>query len=406
MTLKIVGEDTCRGCLSSELFTGIDLGLVPIANELLQEPADSIDEFPLKLMICGGCGLGQVAEVATSERIFADYRYLSSTSSTFLAHAKQFVQSQSPKIQRGEWVLEIASNDGYLLQYFMENGVKVLGVEPAVNVAKIASEKGITTINDFFTAKLARTILKNYGYPKLIIANNVLAHVPDINDFLEGLSILSGTQTKISIENPSLSNILIKRQFDTIYHEHYSYLSATSISNLTRKVGLTLLSVENVLAHGGSIRYWLSKSSSGLIQDNSVSALIQIENGENLFKPESWINFASEVKLQLQNFRNWATGIDGKPKTICGYGAAAKASTLINSSKLEPGTIKAIADNGLEKQGRFMPASNIPIIKPEDLIRYEPTDIIIFPWNISEEIEASILQIFKNPPRIWKELPY
>ena len=282
----------------------------------------------------------------------------------------------------------------------------MLGVEPAVNVAKIASEKGITTINDFFTAKLARTILKNYGYPKLIIANNVLAHVPDINDFLEGLSILSGTQTKISIENPSLSNILIKRQFDTIYHEHYSYLSATSISNLTRKVGLTLLSVENVLAHGGSIRYWLSKSSSGLIQDNSVSALIQIENGENLFKPESWINFASEVKLQLQNFRNWATGIDGKPKTICGYGAAAKASTLINSSKLEPGTIKAIADNGLEKQGRFMPASNIPIIKPEDLIRYEPTDIIIFPWNISEEIEASILQIFKNPPRIWKELPY
>jgi hypothetical protein len=406
MTIEIIGDNRCRGCKSSDLFVGLDLGTLPIANELAQEPTDDIDEYPLKLMICNECGLGQVADVTTSERIFSDYRYLSSTSSIFLTHAKHFAEEQTPNIKNGEWVLEIASNDGYLLQYFMEFGVKVLGVEPAVNVSKIAADKGINTINEFFSAELARVILEKYGHPKLIIANNVLAHVPDINDFLLGLSILSTIDTKISIENPSLSNILIEKQFDTIYHEHYSYLSVTSVANLSKGVGLTLLSVEKVSTHGGSIRYWLSKTSSNSKSDASVHTLIAIENDQNLFDPKSWINFASEVKQQLHNFRDWATEISGGPKTICGYGAAAKASTLINASKLEPGTIKAIADNSLEKQGRYMPTNNIPIIKPQDLIKFDPTDIIIFPWNISEEIEFSILQIFQNPPRIWKGLPY
>jgi hypothetical protein len=406
MTIEIIGENKCRGCKCSDLFVGLDLGTLPIANELAQEPTDDIDEYPLKLMICNECGLGQVADVTTSERIFSDYRYLSSTSSTFLSHAKLFAESQTPNIQNTDWVLEIASNDGYLLQYFMEFGVKVLGVEPATNVSQIALDKGINTINAFFSAELAQIILERYGHPKLIIANNVLAHVPDINDFLLGLSILSNVNTKISIENPSLSNILIKKQFDTIYHEHFSYLTATSVANLTKHVGLTLLSVENVATHGGSIRYWLSKSSSNSVSDISVRELIALENEQKLFDPESWVNFALEVKKQLQTFRDWAMELSGGLKIICGYGAAAKASTLINASKLDPGTIKAIADSSPEKQGRYMPANNIPIIKPQDLIEFNPTDIIIFPWNISEEIESSILQIFQNPPRIWKELPY
>ena len=400
-----IGDKVCRGCRCSNLFVGIDLGLLPIANELLQSPIEEVDEFPLKLMVCKDCGLGQVAEVTSSERIFSDYRYLSSTSTIFSGHAREFAQKEYRNIEDNEWVLEIASNDGYLLKYFLEHGTRVLGVEPAENVAKIAIGKGVPTINEFFTSKLAKQILGEYGYPKLIVANNVLAHVPDIIDFLNGLSILCGVDTKISIENPSLSNILFGKQFDTIYHEHYSYLSGTSVSIFADQLGLQLFSAEKLSTHGGSVRYWLQRAGNQNTIHNSVSALIKLEEKQALFEANSWSSFAVEIHNKLQGFRNWSASIKEEGGVVCGFGAAAKASTLINSSKLQKGSISAIADSSSEKQGRFMPRYNIPIIKPEQLLNYEPTDIIIFPWNIADEIETSINNIFHRPPRIWKTLP-
>lgn len=398
-------EKVCRGCKSINLFVGIDLGQLPIANELLQASTEGVDEFPLKLMVCADCGLGQVDEVTSTERIFSDYRYLSSTSTLFSRHAKEFAQREMPSLEKSDWVLEIASNDGYLLQYFLEYGARVLGVEPAANVANLALSKGIPTINEFFTSRLAKQIFEEFGHPKLIVANNVLAHVPDIIDFLNGLSILCGVNTKISIENPSLSNILIGKQFDTIYHEHYSYLTGTSVSVFANQVGLQLFSAENLSTHGGSIRYWLRSANNQEIIHKSVNALIKLEEKQALFDPNSWTSFAVEIHHRLQGFRNWVASSKEKGGTICGFGAAAKASTVINSSNLQKDDISAIADSGSEKQGRFMPRYNIPIIKPAQLSSYEPTDIIIFPWNIADEIETSIHEIFHRPPRIWKSLP-
>ena len=258
------GSDFCRGCLGGNLFSALDLGSLPIANELLLTEHGEIEKYPLHLKVCAECGLGQVADVVTPERIFRDYRYLSSMSSTFLQHASDYV---TQKVQEGiflpgDWVLEIASNDGYLLKNFLPFGILAIGVEPAENVAEISRSLGVETISEFFSSQLANELLAKHGYPKLIIANNVMAHVPDLVDFIKGLAILCGPDTQISVENPSLSNILVGMQFDTIYHEHYSYLSASSVARLGKMYGLNLFKVEQLSIHGGSNRYWLRVSTS------------------------------------------------------------------------------------------------------------------------------------------------
>ena len=289
------GKDFCRGCLGNSLFSALDLGELPIANELLQAQKSSIEKFPLHLRICSACGLGQVADVVTPERIFRDYRYLSSISSTFLNHASVFVNERvaAGLFSKGDWVLEIASNDGYLLKNFVPFGIKTIGVEPAENVAEISRSLGIETISEFFSSQLATKLYSEHGYPKLIIANNVMAHVPDLVDFIKGLAIISGPETQISIENPSLANILVGMQFDTIYHEHYSYLSASAVAKLSAMHGLYLFKVEELTIHGGSNRYWLSKLNSNKLLDPSVEAVSKL-NGQILLTrfPDCSMKFA------------------------------------------------------------------------------------------------------------------
>jgi hypothetical protein len=249
------GESFCRGCLGLNLFSALDLGDLPIANELLISQYSGIERFPLHLKICKDCRLGQVADVVTPERIFRDYRYLSSMSTTFLNHAADYVGQRIAEdlFSHSDWVLEIASNDGYLLKNFLSHGIRAIGVEPAENVAEIARNLGIETISEFFSSALAEDLLKEHGAPKLIIANNVMAHVPDLIDFVKGLAILCGPETQISIENPSLANILCGMQFDTIYHEHYSYLSASAVRKIGARHGLHLNRVMEALIVIGSI---------------------------------------------------------------------------------------------------------------------------------------------------------
>jgi hypothetical protein len=351
--------------------------------------------------------LGQVADVVTPERIFRDYRYLSSMSSTFLKHASDFVtqQVETNVILPSDWVLEIASNDGYLLRNFLPYGIRVIGVEPAENVAELSRRIGINTISEFFSRQLALKLLRENGPPKLIIANNVMAHVPDLVDFIQGLAILCGPDTKISIENPSLSNILIGMQFDTIYHEHYSYLSASSVDSLSKMNGLQLFKVEQLKIHGGSNRYWLKKSDSNSFAEPSVQELIKLEALSGLLLPAEWKNFSLKVTKILEDFLNWLKVCEQDGKKVYGYGAAAKASTILNSIEVSPNLVRAIADMSLEKQGRFMPAHGISIIAPKDLIAEMPTDVIIFPWNIKMEIATYLRSNLGNQVRLWCAIP-
>ena len=393
--------------MGNELFSALDLGDLPIANELLCSKNSAVDMFSLHLRICFQCGLGQVADVVTPERIFRDYRYLSSMSTTFLKHASDFVaQLIKEKIfTSNDWVLEIASNDGYLLKNFIPLGITTIGIEPAENVAEIARELGIETISDFFSSTLAKELLEKRGYPRLIIANNVMAHVPDLVDFIKGLSLLCGPETEISIENPSLANILVGLQFDTIYHEHYSYLSATSVANIGRMNGLNLFKVERLSIHGGSNRYWLRKSKAENSIDLSVKRIISNEAEMHLLDSMEWANYSSKVSKILNGFLLWLRTSNLEGRKIYGYGAAAKASTLLNAIEIQPNLMTAIADVSLEKQERFMPPHGIKIISPQDLFIASPTDIVIFPWNIKTEIAKFLRSNLGEDVRLWCVIP-
>jgi hypothetical protein len=401
------GRDFCRGCLATNLFSAIDLGALPIANELLRDQSNLIEKFPLHLSVCSECGLGQVADVVTPERIFRDYRYLSSMSTTFLNHASEFVERciNENLLSQDDWVLEIASNDGYLLKNFLSLGIKAIGVEPAANVAEISRSLGVETISEFFSSDLASKILIEHGYPKLIIANNVVAHVPDLIDFIKGLAILAGPETRITIENPSLANILLEMQFDTIYHEHYSYLTAWSVSNICNNQGLYLLDIEDLKIHGGSKRYWLGKQMLKNENSNSVQEIINLEFASGIFDQKKWLDFSSKVSNILSGFYEWLQ-LDGQvDRRVFGYGAAAKASTILNSVDLTPNLIIAIADLSLEKQKRFMPPHGIRIISPEELFAAKPTDVVIFPWNIQEEIAQYLASNLEDDVRLWSVIP-
>ena len=402
------GEIFCRGCLGKSLFSALDLSVLPIANELSLSSESEIEKFPLHLRICTDCGLGQVADVVTPERIFRDYRYLSSLSTTFLKHASDFVtqQVESMTFLPSDWVLEIASNDGYLLKNFIPHGIRVVGVEPAENVAAVSQSLGIETISDFFSSKLAIDLLSSRGYPKLVIANNVMAHVPDLNDFVKGLSILAGPETNFSIENPSLTNVLLRMQFDTIYHEHYSYLSASAVDKICQLHGLQLFRIEELSIHGGSNRYWLRNLDGSSSPEPSVGKLKTYEKINRLFEVNEWENLSSKVSNMLSEFQTWLTLGAGEGKRVYGYGAAAKASTLLNSINVEASNlVLGIADLSREKQGRFMPPCAIEIISLEQLVSADPTDIIIFPWNIKMEIVTQLRSLFDKKVRLWCAIP-
>lgn len=397
----------CRGCLGKNLFSALNLGDLPIANELLLSPESPIEKFPLHLRICSDCELGQVADVVTPERIFRDYRYLSSMSTTFLSHASNFVSQRVREgmFLPGDWVLEIASNDGYLLKNFLAIGITAIGIEPAENVAEISRGLGVDTISDFFSSSLASKLLTKYGYPKLIIANNVMAHVPDLLDFVDGLAILCGSETQISIENPSLANILIGMQFDTIYHEHYSYLTASAVAKISEMNGLFLFKVEELSIHGGSNRYWLRKLGSDNLRDQSVYRVTKFEIENGLFDEREWANYSTKVSKILNGFLEWLHSGRENRRKIYGYGAAAKASTILNSIEIDPSLVIAIADVSLEKQKRFMPPHGIKIISPQELFEESPTDIMIFPWNIKSEISSFLRSNLGEEVRLWCAIP-
>ena len=403
-SMALTGVDICRACHSENLFSALDLGELPIANELLLYPS-KCDFFPLHLRICRDCGLGQVEDVVSPERLFRDYRYMSSISQTFLDHASSFSSEVMMKLdwRSEDWILEIASNDGYMLRNFVNRGIKVLGIEPASNIAKRAIANGVPTISEFFDLELAKTIFSNYGTPRLIIANNVYAHVPDIRNFTEALAVLMDERTLVSIENPSLLNLLDGMQFDSIYHEHYSYLSVNSVSALAKIFGLYLVNVEKINTHGGSNRYWLSKSPSYI--DSSVADIREEELIGGLLDEIKWSKFSNSVGKAISAFCEFIRSTTVRGEKIAGYGAAAKASTLINASKIKSGEIQFIIDESPEKIGRFMPRLNIPIVPRHVLKDHDIQHLLIFPWNLAPELVESIKRDCPSNLTIWCVIP-
>lgn len=398
------GSSECRVCRSNELVSILDLGVQPLPAEYGCTIDEVLEVFPLHLRICKRCGLGQLGEYVIPERIFHNsYPYLSSASSTWVEHSKNYALTMKELMQLGEesFVIELASNDGYLLSEFQKLGISVLGVEPARNVATIAINSGVPTLNNFFGAKFAHEILSKYGHPNLIVANNVFAHIPDMHDFMSGMSILSNENTIITIENPSFTTLLQKTLFDTIYHEHYSYLTAHSVKNIAQAHGLDLVHVDQLPTHGGSNRYWLSRS---MEVDDSVGATLDSEIEAGLFDQAQWKGFASRAKVAIKGLNDWFKERSDIGDVVVGYGAAHKGNTFLNAVGKEAKSLVYVVDASIEKQGKFLPGSQVPVLAPEQLNSAKPTDVLILPWNIADELSNRIRQLAPSS-RIWVAQP-
>ena len=401
---SVRGSSVCRCCGAKELKEILDLGNHPLPAEYAATADDVLETFPLRLSICSACALGQLGEYVLPERIFHEtYPYQSSASSTWVAHARRYASEMISHLQldANSFVVEVASNDGYLLSEFASAGVAVLGVEPAKNVANIAIGKGVATMPSFFGEEVAKKIRLERGCPRLLVANNVFAHVPDMLDFAKGLSALTDDTTIITIENPSFATLMKEAFFDTIYHEHYSYLSAHAISKIAKSVGLRLFHVDKLSTHGGSNRYWLGRTK---LPDKSVVEVLEEEIDVGLLDPENWASFKTRSKAAIEGLKDWLVEKDLSGATIVGYGAAHKGNTFLNSVGSAAKKISCVVDASTEKHGRYLPGSQIPVVSPSSLAGANPTDVLILPWNIADEIAETIRKVVPNA-RIWVAQP-
>jgi len=398
------GTAECRACGSQELVGVLDLGEQPLPSEYGRTADEVLERFPLHMRICRGCGLGQLGEYVLPERIFhRSYPYLSSASATWVEHARQYASAIKEEVglDSESLVVELASNDGYLLSAFQKLGVPILGVEPADNVASIAREAGVPTLTEFFGVRIAEQVLAAHGNPRLIVANNVFAHIPDMHDFIAGMSVLADENTIITIENPSFALLLQQTLFDTIYHEHYSYLTAHSVKVVAQAHGLNLVRVDQLPTHGGSNRYWLSRSKT---VDKSVSETLKAEKRVGLFSPDEWAAFAARASAAIVGLRAWFLERKRMGDVVVGYGAAHKGNTFLNAVGDASRTLAYVVDASKEKQGKFLPGSQVPVLAPDRLASAQPSDVLILPWNIAPELAERIRSLTPNA-RIWVAQP-
>ena len=400
----------CRGCGTSLSLTFLDLGVSPIANNLVEIENFSYEDikFPLHVMTCQICSLVQLSEVIPREILFpSNYTYFSSYSSSWLQHSKSYAEKMISymELNQSDLVVEIASNDGYLLQFFTNVDIQVLGIEPAEGVAKAAIAKGIPTQITYFGESTAIELAKRKK-PKLMIANNVLAHVPDLHDFIKGFSILIHDEGIITFVFPHLLNLIKYNQFDTIYHEHYSYLSVSALSPLFAKYGLKIVDIEKLLTHGGSLRLYVAKNSSSWKVHDSVQNIIEEESQYDPRKKEVYgVLQESTKKIKtdlLSTLKKYKT--DGLK--ISAYGAAAKGVTLLNYCEINSDLIDYVVDLNPNKQGRFVPGSLIPIVDSKMLDTNPPDILLILPWNLTKEIKYQLSDYLKAGMKAFRAIPY
>jgi hypothetical protein len=381
----------CRFCGEPLKHTFVDLGMSPpCQTHITVEQLNQMERFyPLHAFVCHKCFLVQLGEYVTPDEIFTEYAYFSSYSDSWLAHAKRYTDTMvarfglNPKSQ----VVELASNDGYLLQYFVEKGIPVLGVEPAANVAEAAVKRGVRTLVKFFGRATARELLSEGLAADLLLGNNVLAHVPDLNDFVGGMKILLKTKGVITMEFPHLVRLMEENQFDTIYHEHFSYFSFTTVTQVFAAHGLTLFDVDELPTHGGSLRiYGRHAEDSTKPVSEKVHELLQREAKWGATQMSTYEVFSEKVKATKRGILQFLGEIKSKGKTIVGYGAPGKGNTLLNYCGIRTDYLDYTVDRNPYKQGKHTPGTHIPICSPDKIKETKPDYLFILPWNLKDEI--------------------
>ena len=388
-------KDSCRFCSSSLNRIFIDLGKTPLANSFLDESELKKDELiiPLIAYVCEKCFLVQLKESSSPNEIFSNYAYFSSYSTTWLKHAESYVEMMLENYQftKDSLVIELASNDGYLLQYFKEKKIPVLGIEPAENVAKSAIKKGIDTRIDFFTKDLALNLKNNQKQADLIIANNVLAHVPELNDFVHGIKILLKDDGLATLEFPHLLNLIEKNQFDTIYHEHFSYFSFLTVINIFKHHELEIFHVQELSTHGGSLRLFVKhKSNDNFSITPEIKNILDKESKAGLDKIDTYTNFTISAEKIKEDLLNFLHDCKKNNKQVIGYGAPAKGNTLLNFCNIDKTLISYTVDKNIHKQGKYLPGIQIPIKSLEEIKKIKPDFVLILPWNLQNEIITEI----------------
>jgi 2-polyprenyl-3-methyl-5-hydroxy-6-metoxy-1,4-benzoquinol methylase len=398
----------CRFCQHPLQHTFVNLGGSPISNDFLNiEQIDRSEKFyPLHTYVCDRCFLVQLPEVESREHIFGDgdYAYFSSYSESWLKHCEQYtnlmierfglVGIASPLENRSSQVIEIASNDGYLLQYFQQQNISVLGIEPASNVAAVAESKGIPTLTKFFGVQTATELVELGKQADLLLGNNVLAHVPDLNDFVAGMKLLLKPEGIITIEFPHLLQLITHSQFDTIYHEHFSYFSFLTVERVFAAHGLTLFDVEELPTHGGSLRiYGRHRENTNLIVTDRIAKLKAKEAEAKLDRIDTYLDFTKQVENIKRQLLTFLIQAKNEGKSVVGYGAPAKGNTLLNYCGVRTDFIDYTVDLSPHKQGLFLPGTHIPIHNPDRITETKPDYLLILPWNLRSEIIEQMAHI-------------
>jgi SAM-dependent methyltransferase len=392
-------ERRCRFCRSPLEHIFVDLGVSPLANAYLraEDLLRAEPFYPLQVYVCANCFLVQLEELGKPEEIFSDYMYFSSFSDSWLEHARRFAEMALERysLKQSSRVVEIGSNDGYLLRFFKEAGIGVLGIEPAENVARVAQEQGIETLVRFFDSKLATGLAAEGRGADLLIGNNVLAHIPNTNDLMIGLKSLLNPGGVISMEFPHLLSLMQEKQFDTIYHEHYSYYSLTTAQKIFGAHGLKIFDAEHLNTHGGSLRISACHADDAWRFENSdqLAALLLEEKEQGLGELKGYENFAGLARAVKRSILKYLIDLKEKGKSIAAYGAPAKGNTLLNYCGLGTDFIDYTVDRNPHKQGLYLPGSRIPIYGPQKIFETRPDYLVILPWNLREEVMAQMAAI-------------
>ncbi len=388
---------TCRHCGAPLVHSVVDLGVQPpcegyVSAERFNEPELF---YPLHAMVCANCLLVQLETDVAHELIYTEYAYFSSFSDSWLEHSRSFVEKITARLGLGQdsQVVELASNDGYLLKNFVEKGIPSCGVEPAANIARVAMDRGISTVVAFFGVVTARTLVAEGRRADLIVANNVFGHVPDINDFVSGIKLLLKPGGTVSIEIPHFMRLMEHNQFDTIYHEHYCYHTLLADTRIFEVFGLRLFDVEELKTHGGSIRMLLCHNNDPRGVTPSVNTLLELERVRGLDRIETYAGFGEKVRETKRKLLAFLIEVARAGKTVAGYGAPGKGNTLLNYCGIRTDFIDFVVDRNPYKQGRYLPGSRIPVFAPDKIDQMKPDYVLILPWNIQDEIMDQMAHI-------------